>query len=230
MNRTLALAASAILCAFPVETLHADHRHFSSVNVAPRVSVRSFSPARSIGTFPHTSFRAAPIARGNFHYTPSIASRSFAFGGRPTYWSARQIQPRIRNYSYSNRFANWALPYPVCRDWDRRHDHEWNGHGYRWLGNSWVIIHGGYGYPSYYYDDNYSPTPYLTINTRDYDTGSSLGAEVQEALAAHGYYRGEIDGDVAPMTRDAIAAYQRDHRLPVTGTINTSLLDSLGLD
>ena len=236
MNKPLALAAGFALSLIPIHTLQADHRSFSgrafTGSARATAPMRSFSTARSFGALPHTSFRGAPLARGNFHYSPAHTSQSFAFGGHALNPNVR-FQPSYRNYSYSDRFANRTLTSTVWRDWDRRHDHTWNHHRYRWAGNSWVIIDGGYGYGfgyPYYYDDSYYSAPYVTTSTADYDTGNSLAAEVQQALAAQGYYHDVIDGDVGPMTRDAIAAYQRDHRLPVTGTINTPLLDSLGLN
>lgn len=153
-----------------------------------------------------------------------MASPSFAFGGR----ALPYVQPNVRTQFNGNRFANQALPYAAYRNWDRRGDHAWNHHRYHWFGNSWAIIDDGYGYP-YGYGDNYDSAPYVT-STPDYDTSDSLAADVQQALAAQGYYHDQIDGDLGPMTRDAIAAYQRDHRLPATGTINAPLLGSLGLD
>jgi peptidoglycan hydrolase-like protein with peptidoglycan-binding domain len=53
---------------------------------------------------------------------------------------------------------------------------------------------------------------------------------VQQELAREGYYRGSIDGQVGPLTRAAIAAYQKDNGLPVTGKITGDLLQSMGLD
>ena len=52
---------------------------------------------------------------------------------------------------------------------------------------------------------------------------------VQYVLSNQGYYRGPIDGDIGPGTRNAIASYQGDHGLQVTGRINDPLLQSLGL-
>lgn len=52
---------------------------------------------------------------------------------------------------------------------------------------------------------------------------------VQRALAVRGYYRGEIDGDIGPVSRRAIASYQGDHGMEPTGDITTRLLRSLGI-
>lgn len=53
--------------------------------------------------------------------------------------------------------------------------------------------------------------------------------QVQISLVAAGYYGGEIDGIVGPMTRSALTQYQRDRGLAVTGTITPEVLDAFGL-
>jgi hypothetical protein len=60
--------------------------------------------------------------------------------------------------------------------------------------------------------------------------GNSVDVAVQQALARRGYYYGRIDGDIGPASRRSIARYQDDCGLRVTGSINASLLDSLGID
>ena len=60
-------------------------------------------------------------------------------------------------------------------------------------------------------------------------SGNSVGAAVQLALARAGYYRGPVDGCLGPASRQAIACYQADHGMRVTGYPSRSLLYSLGL-
>jgi peptidoglycan hydrolase-like protein with peptidoglycan-binding domain len=52
---------------------------------------------------------------------------------------------------------------------------------------------------------------------------------VQEALAAAGYYYGPIDGILGPITREAIAAYQADNGLAITSAIDEPTLATMGL-
>jgi peptidoglycan hydrolase-like protein with peptidoglycan-binding domain len=54
-------------------------------------------------------------------------------------------------------------------------------------------------------------------------------ANVQETLQAQGYYQGEVDGLLGPLTRAALADYQRDHGLYTTAAIDEPTLASLGL-
>ena len=54
-------------------------------------------------------------------------------------------------------------------------------------------------------------------------------ANVQEALQQQGYYQGEVDGLLGPLTRAALADYQRDQGLATTAAVDEPTLDSLGL-
>lgn len=51
----------------------------------------------------------------------------------------------------------------------------------------------------------------------------------QANLAHLGFYKGPIDGVYSQSTRDAIARYQANHKLPVTGKVTDKTLQSLGL-
>jgi peptidoglycan hydrolase-like protein with peptidoglycan-binding domain len=66
--------------------------------------------------------------------------------------------------------------------------------------------------------------------TTYYSTTDSLAISVQSELIRRGYDPGALDGVVGPQTRNAIAQFQSDHRLPVTGNIDNRLLDELDLD
>ena len=52
---------------------------------------------------------------------------------------------------------------------------------------------------------------------------------VQTQLARDGYYSGPVDGVLGPMTRQAIAAFQADHGLAVTSTVDEPTMATLGL-
>lgn len=59
--------------------------------------------------------------------------------------------------------------------------------------------------------------------------GVSRGAAVQRALQQRGFYRGDIDGMIGPMTIRAIMAFQAEAGLAPTGEINSPLLLALRL-
>ena len=54
-------------------------------------------------------------------------------------------------------------------------------------------------------------------------------ADVQALLQQMGYYTGEVDGLLGPLTREAVSAYQADQGLTATAVIDQPTLDSLGL-
>lgn len=83
-----------------------------------------------------------------------------------------------------------------------------------------------YSSPSYYYSEPYVYRPAPRVSG-SYE--GSLAADVQEALKHRGYYKGSVDGDIGPASRSAIRAYQSDRGLSVTGRIDRSLLESLGI-
>ncbi|PYK78303.1 MAG: hypothetical protein DMF40_13375 [Verrucomicrobia bacterium] len=44
-----------------------------------------------------------------------------------------------------------------------------------------------------------------------------------------GYYTGDVDGLLGPLTREALTAYQGDHGLYTTAVIDEPTLDALGM-
>ena len=87
---------------------------------------------------------------------------------------------------------------------------------------------------SYDYGDTPSdagaPNPAPNARPANADRHSdTIAADVQRSLASQGYYNGEIDGILGDGTREAIADFQKDNNLPITGYITKSLLNALGL-
>jgi peptidoglycan hydrolase-like protein with peptidoglycan-binding domain len=54
-------------------------------------------------------------------------------------------------------------------------------------------------------------------------------ADVQAVLQEMGYYTGEVDGLLGPLTREALTGYQADNGLTATAAIDQPTLDSLGM-
>ncbi len=99
------------------------------------------------------------------------------------------------------------------------------GNGYYWAPRGMPYFYEGPGV-NYYPSRNLIPQQYRPSN---FDSGYGSESEVQSALASRGYYHGQIDGSIGTGSREAIARYQADHGLPVTGRIDGGLLNSLGL-
>jgi Putative peptidoglycan binding domain len=129
---------------------------------------------------------------------------------------------------------NWqGQKYTVFRNYQSEwHDRDW-WHGHH---NRIVFVFGapyfwsaGYWFPAWGYDPNayYAwDGPIYAYNDLPPD---QVIANVQGALQEQGYYHGEVDGLIGPLTREAIANYQRDHGLYETAAIDEPTLESLGM-
>jgi hypothetical protein len=86
----------------------------------------------------------------------------------------------------------------------------------------------GYWFPAW----GYNPNAYYAWDAPIYAANNlppdQVIANVQSALQQQGYYHGDVDGLIGPLTRAAIADYQRDHGLYVTSAIDQPTLQSLG--
>jgi len=130
---------------------------------------------------------------------------------------------------------NWqGEKYAVFRNYKSEwHDQNWWHNHY---GNNITFVFGapyfwrsGYWFPAWgYYPNSYYAWdgPIYAHNRMPPD---QIIANAQAALQQQGYYRGEVDGLIGPLTRDAIADYQRDHGLYMTSTIDQPTLQSLGI-
>src|SRR6266403_4907986 len=149
--------------------------------------------------------------------------------------------------------ANWH------RDWDRRHAHFDHDRFFIFDNGFWCGLDAGFFPWDYlpYYAGDYYPYDYYTDVQPDYNTapandypyGYYTGVEpddntaadngapvaddtvqaVQTELAQLGYYNGPVDGIFGPTTRDAVAKYQIDNQLEVTGSLSPDTLQSLGV-
>ena len=152
-----------------------------------------------------------------------------------------------RNHVVAQHSTNWH------RDWDRRRDHWWHGHRCHFFNDSWIIFDLGfypwqpYWYPGNYYGYDYYPygyTPDYYYNSgaddgQEYydqsnddvtvESADSIVADAQEKLARQGYYRGAIDGILGPETSRAIARFQSNQGLRVTGVLGRDTVEALRL-
>jgi hypothetical protein len=107
----------------------------------------------------------------------------------------------------------------------------WNSHYNRvvFAYGGWYYWNAGWWYPAW----GYAPNAYYAYDGPIYAyndwSPDQVTANVQAALQEQGYYRGEVDGLLGPLTRAAIANYQRDHGLYITSAIDRPTLQSLGM-
>ena len=154
------------------------------------------------------------------------------------------VRRAIANHNvFARHDGNWH------RDWDKHRSHFHQGQVFVFVDGFWWGLSPAY-FPSDYdpsygdgdypydYSDNlpdyydYSPYRYddqpASVDSNQYGNNTTVSA-VQSGLAKLGYYRGAIDGVEGDETQAALARYQQDHDLSVTGTLTAATLQSLGL-
>jgi peptidoglycan hydrolase-like protein with peptidoglycan-binding domain len=188
----------------------------------------------------------------------SIAGRNRVSNPRTSTAATRQTaanrQSFIKNHASERHDANWRRDW----DRNHAHFHDRKVFvfidGFWWGLNPWFYPYYAYDYYPYdYYGYNpydygydypydYSANPYGYYNYYPYndddqpayaDSGQSAAnatvSAVQSELAKLGYYSDTIDGVLGDQTEAAIARYQEDRDLSVTGTVDAATLQSLGI-
>jgi len=121
----------------------------------------------------------------------------------------------------------------------RQNDHHCNHHGRDWWhqrSDAVVLVdrgywgcYGGWWYPAWGYDPNCS---YYEYDGPIYGCNDLLPdeivANVQRELQRLGYFPYEADGIFGTLTQEALARYQRDAGIQVTGVIDPKTLAALG--
>jgi putative peptidoglycan binding protein len=99
------------------------------------------------------------------------------------------------------------------------------------IGGGYYFFNNGYWFPAW----GYSPSAqYYAYDGPIYvgqhaEPPDKVIADVQAVLQQMGYYKGEVDGLLGPMTREALAGYQADQGLTQTAAIDEPTLDALGM-
>lgn len=125
--------------------------------------------------------------------------------------------------------------YEVFRSYHaERHDEGWYHSHYsrvELIGGGYYYFNNGYWFPAWGYRPSaeyyaYDGPIYVGQHAEPPDR---VIADVQAELQQMGYYKGEVDGLLGPLTREALASYQADQGLTTTEAIDEPTLDSLGL-
>ena len=199
----------------------------ASPNATPPVSAAS-QPNRQANT------AAAAKKKPEPQQVQQIKAQHANFHAQP---KPQQVPPVTFNQSYRIQGSDrWQGPqYEVFRSYHpERHDQGWYRSHYsrvELIGGGYYYWNNGYWYPAW----GYSPSAEYYV----YDGPIYVGhraeppdqviADVQAELQQMGYYRGEVDGLLGPLTREALTAYQADQGLTVTAVIDEPTLDSLGM-
>ncbi|MDP9185958.1 MAG: peptidoglycan-binding protein [Verrucomicrobiota bacterium] len=204
----------------------------------PAISYRNGSrtfnyPPVGVSTLRHPMHSGASNFSGAYALQRSGNSRHLSglntTGGKATL--DPQTSSRLRNWSGNVSSVSQARLNQI----NQFHHH----HGSNWWRNrcaafiffdwGWWGWYDGWWYPAWGYD----PYSYYEYNEPIYGydglSPDQIVASVQVALQQRGYYTWAVDGKMGPLTRAAIARYQRDHLLPITSGIDPATLGSLGI-
>jgi hypothetical protein len=217
----------------------------SSARSQGRTAARQFatSPSRSASYYVPRDQSGVGFAR-----KPGIQQRAGVDARGPTQphrtWSRLNAANRQRlDPQAAQRLRNWQGRAPGYADAKRHHQEHWQDrhhHDHDWwrhhcdaivfIGRGFWGWYDGWWYPAWGYDPYYSYYDYNgPIYGYDGLQPDEVIANVQAVLQQLGYYPYEVDGVLGPLTETAIANYQRDYGLSVTGAIDPTTVRSLGL-
>ena len=131
---------------------------------------------------------------------------------------------------------NWqGEKYTAFRSYrPEQHDQGWYRSHYNrieLIGGGYYYFNAGYWYPAW----GYQPSAQYYVYDgpiyagRQAEPPDRVIADVQASLQEMGYYKGEVDGLLGPLTREALTGYQSDNGLYTTAAIDEPTLESLGL-
>jgi len=150
--------------------------------------------------------------------------------------AARVHASRKQRPSLERTPANVRLSYADALRRYQHHRHNrfwWRQHftAIALVGGGYYYWDAGYWFPAWGYDPVYE---YYDYDGPIYTYGNLLPDQVilnvQRALQDEDYYAGGLTGSLGPATRQAIANYQQDAGLIVTGAIDAATVEWLGLN
>jgi hypothetical protein len=114
------------------------------------------------------------------------------------------------------------------------HDQGWYHSHYNrveLIAGGYYFFNAGYWFPAWGYSPSaqyYAYDAPIYVGQRAVPPDQVI-ADVQALLQQMGYYTGDVDGLLGPLTREALTAYQTDQGLTATAVIDQPTLDSLDL-
>jgi hypothetical protein len=173
-------------------------------------------------------------AQKNKSNPQTIKAQNANFHAKP---KPQQVQ--AVSFNESHRITNaqtWqGSQYVAFRDYHPVwHDQAWYHSHYnrvQLIAGGWYFFNAGYWYPAW----GYAPSAQYYVYDGPIYAGhqaeppDKVIADVQASLQEQGYYKGEVDGLLGPLTREALNGYQADNGLYTTGAIDEPTLASLGM-
>jgi hypothetical protein len=219
--------------------------HAAKTSPAPAAAAASATPAVSTATH----------QKGQANVAAEKGQANAAAGAKkkPDQQQVQQIKAQHANFraqpkpqqvpavTYNQNYRiqgseGWQGPqYEVFRayrpEW---HDEGWYRSRYprvELIGGGYYYWNNGYWYPAWGYSPSAQYYAYdgpIYVGQRAQPPDQVI-ADVQAELQQMGYYKGEVDGLLGPLTREALTAYQADQGLATTAAIDEPTLDSLGM-
>lgn len=188
--------------AAPASNATATNVQTSKVKVNPETVKKIQAQYANFSAKPNTAIASA-------QFDPNYRIQAAQNWNGTQYNAFRTYQPQWHDQSY------WSSHYPTLS----------------LIAGGWYYWDNGYWYPAWGYDQAASYYPYdgpiyVGPRARPFD---QVVANVQAVLQEQGYYRGEVDGLVGPLTRQALTAFQQAAGLPPTASIDQPTLELLGL-
>ena len=197
-----------------------------TAGAAPPVSAAGQQNARAKG--------AGAVKKPDPQQVQQIKSQHANFRAQP---KPQQVPAVTFNQNYRIQGSEqWQGPqYQVFRSYRPEwHDEGWYRSHYNrveLIGGGYYYWNNGYWYPAWGYSPSAQYYAYdgpIYVGQRA-EPPDKVIADVQAVLQQMGYYRGEVDGLLGPLTREALTAYQADQGLTTTAAIDEPTLESLGM-
>lgn len=184
-------------------------------------------------TMPPIQPNKVPVVQTNKRPVQTFQRRHQNFRAQP---KSAIVSAQFNQHHRIHGSDNWrGNHYNAFRSYHPQwHDRNWwhSHHNHIVLiGGGWYFWNAGYWYPAWGYDTSAAYYPYdgpiyVGNDPKPFD---QIVADVQTSLQEQGYYHGEVDGLVGPLTQEALAEYQRAQGLEPTAAIDEPTLESLGL-
>jgi len=208
----------------------------SPAPAATAAAAASATPAAAVGTQQKGQANVAGGAKKKPapQQVQQIKAQHANFRAQP---KPQQVPAVTYNQNYRIQGSDqWQGPqYEVFRSYRPEwHDQGWYRSRYNrveLIGGGYYYWNNGYWYPAWGYDSGAQYYAYdgpIYVGHRA-EPPDRVIADVQAELQEMGYYKGEVDGLLGPMTREALTAYQADQGLATTAAIDEPTLDSLGM-
>jgi hypothetical protein len=208
--------------------------HATPATAGPRASAAPPAPASPAGQQNAQVNAGAKAKKPDPQKVQQIKTQHANFRAQP---KPQQVPAVTFNQNHRIEGSEgWQGPqYEVFRSYHpERHDQGWYHSHYNrveLIGGGYYFWNAGYWYPAWGYNPSaeyyaYDGPIYVGHHAEPPD---KVIADVQAVLQQMGYYKGEVDGLLGPLTREGLTAYLADKGLTSSAVIVEPTINSLGL-